>query len=374
MNKRKILNIVGGIILAVIILIGLSIVFNWYPDDKSKDNPENVGNNENKVDEVDLNNALYFLESQLDVTIFEDIEPEKYQTLMSEIKVKVVDLEDKISKHKKNSDVLKINKNAGIKPVKVSRETLEIIKASIKYSKLSDGLFDVTVGNLVSIWGIDTDFAKVPSEEEINNALNTIDYRKIQIDEKNMEVYLTEKGMQLDLGGIAKGYIVDEISEMIKEAGIKSAIINISGNINLIGNKSGELFKVGIRDPYGLRNDIVGVYSGENKTVVTSGVYERVFYDENTGNNYHHILSTKDGYPIQNGLQSVSIITDKSVDGDALSTTLFALGMDKALEIANNTENLDVIFITDDREVYLSEGIKNNFEIINNEYAFGNNM
>ncbi len=364
-DKNKVIFVVAVILIGVVAIFSVPSILKYVIGDEEKQLPQEI---EREVEDV-LSENFYFLESQLSIDIFDAENGINEDELLKKIKNNVVALESKVSKHKKNSEVSQINQNAGMKPVKVSKDALDIIKKSIYYSKMSEGLFDITVGNLVDLWGIDTEHARVPSENEIEDILKKIDYSKIKIDENKSTVYLTEKGLSIDLGAIAKGYVVDEIKKMLDDFKVKSAIINISGNIYVYGDKFGEDFNIGIRNPYGLANDVMGIYKTSNKTCVTSGVYERFFKDEKTGEKYHHILSTKDGYPIENGLQSVTIITDNSIDGDGLSTALFAMGLKKGLEMANKTENLEVIFITDDRKVYTSEGVGNKFEIIDTSFT-----
>jgi thiamine biosynthesis lipoprotein len=241
------------------------------------------------------------------------------------------------------SEVSKINGNAGIAPVSVSLELVSVLKTALDIAALSEGAFNPAIGPLSQLWGLGTQSAddgrepRVPSTAEIDAAIILCDWQKIELDEKNSAVFLPLKGMALDLGGIAKGYAADEAARMLHEEGIKRAIIDLGGNIIALGNKSdGRIFKkeetlwrVGIQDP----SEKHGVYAKEieckDATLVTSGDYER--FVEIDGKRYHHILSAWTGFPVDNELRSVTIIADNknsfaSTKADALSTALFALG------------------------------------------------
>ena len=177
--------------------------------------------------------------------------------------------------------------------------------------------------------------------------------------------------MLLDLGSIAKGYAADEIVKILKEENINSAIIDLGGNIYALGFKEGNKnWKIGIQNPFDNRGKIVGSLEVSNKTVVTSGVYER--YIEQDGQTYHHILNPETGYPYETDIAGVSIIADKSIDGDALSTLVFTKGLEKGLELVENIDGVDAIFITNNKEVYVTKDLKDNFKITNEEFILKN--
>lgn len=172
----------------------------------------------------------------------------------------------------------------------------------------------------------------------------------------------------MDLGAIAKGYAADEVAAILKKHGVKHAIINLGGNVLAIGgNVNGEPFKIGVQNPLNPRGDYMGILNIEDKTVVTSGIYEK--YLEKDGKRYHHILEPKTGYPADNSIVGISIITDKSIDGDGLSTSVFLLGLDKGMELIESLDNVEAIFITTDKKVYISKGLKDNFILTNMEYT-----
>lgn len=266
-----------------------------------------------------------------------------------------------------NSEVQLINASAGIKEVKVSNETYEVVKQGIYYSELTKGRFDITVGPLVKLWHIGFDTSQVPDDQAIEKAIALIDYKKVALLEEN-KIKLNEEGMIIDLGGIAKGYAADEVVRMLVDKGYESAIINIGGNIYCLGEKKdGKPYKIGIRDPLGAQDDYLGTISLKNKTVVSSGIYEKNFVQDNRL--YHHIFDAVTGYPVENELLSVSIITDQSMKADALSTGVFVLGLEKGIEFVEEFEGVEAVFVTRSKEIYLTSGVKKIFDSVSDEYT-----
>jgi len=254
-----------------------------------------------------------------------------------------------------SSDVSRINAAAGIEPVQVQEDTFKVIERAVYFAELSGGDFDPAVGPIVSLWGIGGK-PRVPSREEINEALPLINWRNIKLDERLKSVFLTRRGMALDLGGIAKGYAADEAVKIIRLREISVAKIDLGGNIFMLGTRSdGKPWKVGIQNPDGRRGSIIGVLSIPEKTIVTSGVYERNFKED--GVFYHHLLSVTTGYPVNNGLVSVTIIADVSMDADALSTAVFVSGYEKGISVLKNYGNARAVFVFEDKSVIAAPGI-----------------
>jgi len=242
----------------------------------------------------------------------------------------------------------------------VHESTINVIERSVYFAKLSGGAFNPTVGPLVSLWGIGTDNQRKPSQEEINNTLPLVNWRNIELDAETNSVYLTQRGMALDLGAIAKGYAADEAALTARKAGIKRALIDLGGNIITIGEKKDKTpWRVGIQNPFEERNEIIGFIETKEKTIVTSGIYERFFIEDSEL--YHHIFSPFSGYPVKNGLVSVVIITDVSMDADAYSTVIFVLGYEKGRALAETMPNIEVIFIFEDKSIIATSGV--NFTI-----------
>lgn len=253
----------------------------------------------------------------------------------------------------KGSDIWNINHADG-KPVEVSDETAFLLKKAISYSRLSDGAFDITIGKLSSLWDFKSDEHVIPSQKSIDSALKTVGYENIQIEGNT--VTLKNPDTQIDLGGIAKGYIADQMKSRLNEQDIYEGVINLGGNVLTIGKKSsGETYKIGIQKPFDTSGSSIASVEITDESLVSSGVYERYF--ELNKKRYHHILNPATGYPYDNGLLGVTIITSSSADADALSTTCFALGLEDGMKLIENMKNTEAIFITEDYELHKSSGI-----------------
>ncbi|KPU27180.1 thiamine biosynthesis protein ApbE [Caloranaerobacter sp. TR13] len=316
-----------------------------------------------KIRNKPLTRTEFLLGTIVTVNIYQDANP----IVLDKVFERIKDIDNKMSKNIKDSDIYKVNINSGNDYIKVSEDVFDVIKRGIFYSKLSNGKFDITIGPLVELWGIGTDRAKVPSEEEINNTIKLIDYKKILLDEKEKKVKLMEKGMKIDLGGIAKGYAADEVADILINENVKHAIINLGGNIFALGSKpDGSPWNIGVQNPFTKRGDYIGIVKVIDKTVVTSGVYERYF--EQNGKRYHHILDPYTGYPVENSLVSVSIITNKSIDADALSTVAFSLGLSEGKRLIENLDGVEAIFITKDKRVFITDGLNNTFKLTNPDF------
>jgi len=280
-------------------------------------------------------------------------------------------LENIFSANLEGTDLDRINKSAGLNPVKVSPELIDVLEIALEYAEKSGGAFDPTVGPLVKLWGIDTDKAHVPETEEIQKALDLIDYREIEINREEGTVFLKRAGMALDLGAIAKGYAVDETASLLAKKGIESGIIDLGGDIFAMGERKersgkGAYWRVGIQDPRAERGNYLGILNVKNKSVVTSGIYERFF--EQDGKRYHHIFSTNSGFPVENNLLSVTIAADYSIDADALSTAAFVLGWEKGRELIAGVEGAKGIFVFDDLTVRVTGNLEDDFTLTAAEY------
>jgi thiamine biosynthesis lipoprotein len=245
------------------------------------------------------------------------------------------------------------------------------VESGKQYSLQSNGRFDITVGPIVKLWTIGTDYAAVPEKGKLEEAVKLVDYRKLILNKENLTAKLEIQDMKVDLGAIAKGYTGDEVARVLKENGVEHAIINLGGNVMTVGgNPNGNPWKIGIQNPFDARGDFLGIAPVKDQTVVTSGTYERVF--EENGKKYHHILDVATGYPTENNLYSVSIITGKSIDGDALSTTTLLIGLEEGIKLIEGIEKVEAIFVTSDKQVYVTSGLKENFTITNSEFNLAN--
>lgn len=282
----------------------------------------------------------------------------------------LTDIDNKMSSKITSSEVSKINENAGKDYVKVSEDTFKVIKESIKFSKLSNDTFDISIGPIIDLWGIGTENARVPSKNEIDSKLSLVNYEYILLDEDNRSVKLAKENMKIDLGGIAKGYAADKIYEYLKKE-LQSALINLGGNVFVLGTKEdNQPFSIGIQDPTQPRGNSIGNIKVSDKSIVTSGIYERYFKKD--GKLYHHMLDPHNGYPFDNNLSSVTIVSDQSMICDALSTTVFGLGIKKGMELVESLDSIDAIFITKDKKVYLSSGLKDKFNLTDTSFTISN--
>lgn len=252
------------------------------------------------------------------------------------------------SRTDENSEVYKLNTR---QISEVSDDTAEVIKRGLEYGALSDGKFDITVEPLSALWNFTSDTPSVPSEEDIINARNKLDYTAVSV--SGSTVSFNNDYTRLDLGAIAKGYIADKVKELLISKGVKRAIVNLGGNVLCIGGKTDtEDFTIGIQYPFG-EGSIASV-SVRDMSVVTSGTYERYF--EENGKLYHHILDPDTGYPAENGLLSVTIIGPNSCDCDALSTTCFVLGRTAGTALIESRDGYYAIFVTGDYKLYYTSG------------------
>ena len=254
------------------------------------------------------------------------------------------------------SDISKINNSKGTW-VEVSEDAINVIKAGIEYGKLSDGAFDISIGTVTSLWNFHTDNPTLPKENELEEALTHVDYRNIEIDGKMVRI--KDPDARLDLGGIAKGYIGDRLADRLKKSGVKSGIINLGGNIITIGKKpDGKKFIIGVEKPFSDRSETVGSVKVNDKTVVTSGVYERQF--EKDGVLYYHVLDARTGYPVKTDLDSASLVMEygHSMDADALSTICLMKGSESALEFLDSREDVKGVLCLHNKEIKKSKGMK----------------
>ena len=274
------------------------------------------------------------------------------------------DYEEKLSFFKENSEISKVNRDAAKGFTKVSLDTFEILKNSTYYSKLTNGIFDITIAPLVEEWEINSNNPKVLSEKKVKELKTLVDYEDVILNENNLSVMLLRENQKIDLGGIAKGYIADKIIEFYKENNINSAIINIGGNIKVLGKKDHDsLWSVGIYEPKKHSEKCICSIEVEDKSVVTSGAYERAFiYKDEL---YCHILNPKTGYPIKSDLKSITVVSSESIDGDALSTPLFIMGKDKAYEFMKK-HNISGVMITNNDEIIITKDLLEGFKLFEN--------
>lgn len=257
-----------------------------------------------------------------------------------------------------NSEVAQINQNGG---GTLSEDTDYLVKRALAIYQSTQGAFDISIYPVMQLWGFTTGDFAVPSKEDLVAKLALVNAGRISLMEDNGVSSITlPEGMEIDLGGIAKGYTSGRVMEVMKRYGIESAVINLGGNAHVLGSKpDGSAWKVGIQDPNDT-NGYLGGVSVRDKAIITSGGYERYF--EKDGVTYHHIIDPSTGYPAENGLISVTIVSADGTLADGLSTSLFVMGKDKAVDYwRTHSDEFDMILLTDDEQLYVSEGIKDSF-------------
>ena len=252
----------------------------------------------------------------------------------------------------KTSFVSRVNEAAGLSPVAVSGSVFFVIKKALSYAEKSGGDFDPAIGPLVRLWGIGTENQKVPTKKEISEALPLVNWKNVILNEDEKTVYLAQKGMSLDLGGIAKGYAADVLAEYLSEKKVKRAVINLGGNVYALGSKpDGSKWRVGIKNPFENETEPCAVVEFEkNMSVVTSGSYER--FMKVNGKTYHHILNPHTGYPAEGSVLGATIVNASSCDADALSTIAFIQGEKRFSEWS-----VDSVFIKKDGTVSVSKNL-----------------
>lgn len=252
-----------------------------------------------------------------------------------------------------SSDVSRINQAKGTF-VTVDDETIDLIQKGLSYCELSNGGFDITIGNVSSLWNFSDNDGTLPEPGQLANAVSTVDYKNIVIE--NNKVRLTNPAASIDLGGIAKGYIADRMKEYLNHNGITEGTINLGGNVLCIGPKQdGSPYRIGIQRPFDDQGTAAAVVEVTNETVVSSGIYER--YITVNDKLYHHILNPANGYPYENDLLGITVICQDSVDGDGLSTTCFSLGLEEGMKLIERLPDAEAVFITEDNTMHCSSGI-----------------
>lgn len=296
------------------------------------------------------------------INLFDDGTIDLYTALFQRLK----EIEQVFSVRIAASTISQVNQAAGIAAVAVPEEVLLVLQQALDIAKKTGGAFDPTIGPLVDLWDIGGDNSQVPSQEAIDHARSLVDWRLVEIDSQRGTVYLPKQGMALDLGGIAKGYAADELVAMAQEAGIQQALFDLGGNIYAFGTKAdGTPWRVGVKDPAQPGGSPALALAVQDRSVVTSGMYERFFEQE--GIRYHHILNPATGYPVWNDIQSVTIVSKSSLLADALSTSVFVLGREKGLALLES-EDAEGVIIGEDNLVYPTSGIADQLSVVVSRY------
>ena len=277
----------------------------------------------------------------------------------------VTELDGELSRTKADSDIGLLNAS-GTDGVTVGDAAAELLKFALACCEASGGIFDITIAPVTELWNVTGDSPRVPSPAEIADAMLCVGYEYLTVD--GNEARFEYDGMSCDLGGIAKGYAADKAVELLKSEGVTSAMLQVGSSVYLLGEKpDGSAYNVGVRDPEGSANDYVGTVRLRDKYITSSGDYERYF--EADGKRYCHIFDTALGYPIDNDLHSVTVVTDSGAEGDYLSTTLFCMGLENGLRKCED-DGISALFITKDKRVFTVGADFAEFELTSGDYEY----
>lgn len=289
--------------------------------------------------------------------------------LYDEIFERLAQIEKEFSATLPDSEISQINSMAGISAVQTNEEVLNVLDFALKTAWISDGAFTPAAGPLVDLWGINTDHQRIPSQAEINKALELVDFGCVGLSRDS--VFLRKAGMKVNLGGIVKGFAADEVCKILKKHNVKKAVVDLGGNIYVYGKKSdGSKWTVGIKNPDSPSSaPLLRLCINEN-SVVTSGSYERFF--EADGKKYHHIFNPATGFPADSGIVSATVISPSSIAADALSTATFVLGVEKSFKLLDKFKkefgtDISFVFICKYGSVFASENLKGSLEFVQDD-------
>lgn len=310
---------------------------------------DNIGTNSGEKEET-IN--LFAMDTIMTISAYGDNAADALALCKTEIE----DIESMVSSTIETSEIYKLNET---KSLKVSEDVYNLIEDSVYMGDETDGLFDITIYPVMKAWGFTTEEQHVPSDETLAGLLKNVNYKNIILDEAASTVTLPEDS-EIELGGITKGYTSAKIADLLKENGVESAIINLGGNVEVVGFKpDGSKWRIGIEDPTGKEEYLLAL-SVADKAVVTSGGYERYF--EEDGVKYHHIIDPRTGYPADSGLISVSIVSSDGTLADGLSTALYIMGYEDAVKYwKENSEKFDMILVDENEDIFVTEGISNDY-------------
>jgi len=274
--------------------------------------------------------------------------------------------EDLLTVNRTESEIMSINHASGKHSVSVSAISYDLVKVAVEVSREKHG-FNAAIGPLVKLWHIGFSDASVPSDNEVKERLKLINPQRIVLNDKEKSVYLLDEGMELDLGGIAKGYIADAIKGLWLGMGVDQGVIDLGGNILLVGESvhADGLWNVGVQSPFDVRSDYLGILKIPDYSIVTSGIYERFL--KKKGHNYHHIMDPETGYPVKTDLVGVTVISPKSITGEIWSSLGFYNDYDGTLDILKD-ESIGIIFVYRDRTVRVTNNLKGKFELTDSTF------
>lgn len=315
------------------------------------------------TDNREANQAEFLMGTYMEIKAIGRKAPQALEQVFARLR----EIEERMTQNSADSEIAAVNQTAGKEPVTVSADTFQVIEKALQYAELTDGKFDPTIQPIVRLWQIGSPQARVPSPQEIAAKLPAVNYQAVKLDATTRTVWLTQPGMGLDLGGIAKGYAADEAVAILRAHGIKKALVNLGGNLYALGtNPTSQPWRIGVQDPEDERSQFIAVIETTDETLVTSGAYERFLKVDDTV--YHHILNPASGYPADSDLLSVTIVAAKSIDADALSTSVYILGREAGLRLIDSLPNIDAVVIDKEHQVFASAGVRDRLTIVDPKY------
>ena len=305
----------------------------------------------NSAQQAPVEQTRFLMDTAVRVAVYDrEIPRRKIDVAIDRAFEAMKEIEAKTSIHIDTSEVSRMNQAAGGNTVRISSETMDILYRAIETSRTTQGAFDVTIGVIKSLWAFDSDNPSVPDESFIRSLLSKVDYRKIHL--RDTEAFLSEPGMQIDMGGIAKGFVIDQGVQSLKKSGIHSGLVEAGGDLRILGlHPRRNRWKIGVRHPRSQAGELIGVIETDETSIATSGDYERYFIKD--GKRYHHILDPNTGFPAS-GCVSVTIVTESALMADALATAVFVLGHEEGMSLIDRLEGVEGLIL------YEEEGLKYN--------------
>ena len=311
--------------------------------------------------------TVFALGTVCSIQVFTEKSQTEVESILQTCTRRLEELERHLSANAEFSTLIDINKAAGVSAVNVPADIYPLFERAMFFAEKTDGAFNPAIGGVVKLWNIGFENARKPEDQDIQEALSRTDYKDVQL--TGTAVFLKKEGMKLDLGAIAKGFAADELTRIVKQAGIMHAVIDIGGTIAAVGVRpDGQRWNIGIRDPRIRQGQPIISAPIENRSISTSGSYERYF--EQDGVRYHHIIDPATGYPVRSNMIAVSVFADSATDADALSTACFVLGYEKAVKLLAGLPNTEALFIFSDNSIRTTGNLEKNIAILNSVFRF----
>ena len=311
--------------------------------------------------------TVFALGTVCNIQLFTEMPQTEIESVLQTCTARLQELERHLSANAESSTLIDINKASGVSAVTVPANIYPLFERALFFAQKTDGAFNPVIGSVVKLWNIGFENAAKPDDAAITKALRNTNYRDMEL--YGNTVFLKKKGMKLDLGAIAKGFAADELTRIVKRAGVLYSVIDIGGTISVVGTKpDGKRWNIGIRDPRVQQGQPIISVPMESRSISTSGSYERYF--EQDGVRYHHIIDPATGYPVRSTMIAVSVFSNSATDADALSTACFVLGYEKAVKLLAELPGTEALFIFDDNSVRATGGLKKNIVILNSAFRF----